>query len=159
MLPGVPGEAPATAPRQDLREIRGLPLVSPSAGSAPHSRFPCRTKPSLCFPPKCLGGYCQALPSDSRDPLTGQCGGWAHVPPRATCFLPGGTPQPGVSQADTMGRTHIRFIGKENYSLWTERSGQAIYNCLKKSLSAAAPSPSTSEMSQHSRLFKYPNPE
>lgn len=158
MSPGRPLPLPLG---QDLREIGGLPLVSPSAGSAPHPRLPSRTRPLLCFPPKCLGGYCycQALPSDSRDPLAGQCGGWAHVPPRATCFLPGGTPQPGVSQADTMGRAHIRFMGKENYSLWTKKSGQDIYNCLKKSLSAAAPSPSTSEMSQHSRLFKYPNPE
>lgn len=53
--------------------------------------------------------------------------------PTSGHLLPARTEQPGASQADTMGRTHVRFLGEENYSLWTERSGQDIYNCLKKS--------------------------
>ena len=66
-------------------------------------------------------------------------------------------PKPGLvparlqSQADTMGRPHVRFLGEETHSLWTERSGQDIYNGLKKKKKKPGLqpplSPSTSEMS------------
>lgn len=67
------------------------------------------------------------------------------------------------SQADTMGRPHVRLLGEETHSLWTERSGQDIYNSLKGKKKAWAATPSFPKhfrnVVQHTQLFKYPNPE
>lgn len=79
-----------------------------------------------------------------------------HLGPPASCRAV----QPGASQADTMGRTHVRFVGEENYSLWTKRSGQDIYNCFKKSPICSPSLPKHfRNVAQQARLFKYPNPE
>lgn len=74
-------------------------------------------------------------------------GGWARVPPRATCFLPGcaAGSQPGRHN----GQDPRQILREKNSSLWTERSAQDIYKRLKKSPVCSTPSPSTSEMSRN----------
>lgn len=59
-----------------------------------------------------------------------------------------------------MGWTHVRLLGKENYSLWTERWGQDVYSCLKKSQVCNLSLPKHfRNVAQPAQLFKYPNPE
>lgn len=120
-------------------------------------QVPLGTQPTalwLCLPPRrCLvqgEGGSQAPSPGSRVHLDGDLG-------RPGLRLGSGPtlghllPARLQSQADTMGRPHVRFLGEETHSLWTERSGQDIYNGLKKKKKKPGLqpplSPSTSEMS------------
>jgi hypothetical protein len=65
---------------------------------------------------------------------------WYHGPPASSRPA-----QQGAKEADTMDWTHVRFLGEENYSLWTERLGQAIHKLFKRKHSPQCPpSPNTS---------------
>lgn len=109
------------------------------------------------------GGPPQAPSPGSRVHLDGDLGrpgSGLGMGPTLGHLLPAGL----QSQADTMGRPHVRLLGEETHSLWTERSGQDIYNGLKKKKKKAwAATPSFPKhfrnVVQHTQLFKYPNPE
>lgn len=128
VLPGVPREASDAATSPGLKDPRGLPLVSPSAGSAPHPGSPAEAGHHSASLPGTYGAtarLCLQITGTQWQARVG-AGHMFHLGPPASCQV--AQPQLGASQVDTIGRTHIRFIREENYSLWTERSGQDIYN-------------------------------
>ena len=143
---------PCAATHAEAPKARGLHPVTPGGGAPASGALgdPAHGSVALSAPPLAPGeGGSQAPSPGSRvhsDGDLGRPGLRLGTGPTLGHLLPAGL----QSQADTMGRPHVRLLGEETHSLWTERSGQDIYNGLKKKKKPGLQpplSPSTSEMS------------